>query len=121
MNDWITWFLLAGLLTIGELVTGTFYLLMLALGCVAGGIFALLQFHLAWQLLIGAVIGIASIFILRRTKLIKRHYFNAAATRDPNVNLDIGQMLYIDSWQHQDGRYIARAVRCGMLHYPQMR
>ena len=113
MNDWTNWFLLAGILTIGELLTGTFYLLMLALGCVAGGVFGLLKFHLAWQLIIGAVTGAASIFILRRSKLIKRNYLNPA--RDPNVNLDIGQVLYIDSWQHQDGKYIARVKYRGAM------
>lgn len=115
MNDWTNWFLLAGILTIGELVTGTFYLLMLALGCIAGGIFALLKFHLAWQLIIGALIGTASIFILRRSKLIKRRYLNSASARDPNINLDIGQTLYIDSWQHQDGKYIARVKYRGAM------
>jgi len=115
MNDWTNWFLLAGILTIGELLTGTFYLLMLALGCIAGAVFALLKFHLAWQLIIGAVIGTASIFILRRSKLIKRHYLNSASARNPDINLDIGQTLYINAWQHQDGKYIARVKYRGAM------
>lgn len=36
----IVWFTLAVLLVIGELMTGTFYLLMVAIGLLAGGLAA---------------------------------------------------------------------------------
>lgn len=32
MDDWMTWFVLAGVLVVLELFTGTFYLLMIAVG-----------------------------------------------------------------------------------------
>lgn len=113
MSDWGNWFLLAGVLIIGELLTSTFYLLMLALGCIAAGIFALLKLHLAWQLIIGAIVSASSILVLRRSKLIKRNYLNPA--RDPNINLDIGQTVYIDHWQHQGDKYIARIKYRGAM------
>ncbi|HCN90871.1 MAG TPA: NfeD family protein, partial [Oxalobacteraceae bacterium] len=37
MTDWIVWSVLAGILVILELFTGTFYLLMIAIGFAAGG------------------------------------------------------------------------------------
>ena len=37
MEDWMIWFGMAGILVISEIFTGTFYLLMIALGSLAGG------------------------------------------------------------------------------------
>src|SRR5438552_16835921 len=37
MQDWMMWFLWAGGLVIAELLTGTFYLLMISIGLAAGG------------------------------------------------------------------------------------
>lgn len=41
MADLIIWFALAGVLAVAELFVGVFYLLMISLGLVAGGIAAL--------------------------------------------------------------------------------
>ena len=41
MTDWMIWFAAACVLVILEMATGTFYLLMIAIGAAAGGIAAL--------------------------------------------------------------------------------
>ena len=51
------WWIAAGVLVAAELATGTFYLLMLALGCVAGALGAHAGFTSTAQLVIGAAVG----------------------------------------------------------------
>ncbi|MDB5990911.1 MAG: NfeD family protein [Herbaspirillum sp.] len=54
MADWAIWMLLTGVLVGAEMFTGTFYLLMLALGMAAGGFAAYAGLMLEWQLIIAA-------------------------------------------------------------------
>lgn len=96
MTDWIVWLALAGIVVICELFTGTFYLLMISIGLLAGGLAAFVGFNLELQLIVAAVVGIAATYALRHSKYGKLHRTDSA--RDPNVNLDIGQTLYIKDW-----------------------
>jgi membrane protein implicated in regulation of membrane protease activity len=110
MTDWIVWFTLAGILVIIEMFTGTFYLLMIAIGLAAGGTTALTGVGGNAQLVVAALIGISATTALRRSKLGKDAKSNTA--RDPNVNLDIGQTLVIDSW---NGKMTARVMYRGAM------
>src|SRR5437870_3369569 len=98
MTDWITWLVLAGVVVILELFTGTFYLLMIAIGLAAGGLVALGGASSTVQFIVAAVVGVASTLVLRRSKLGKFNKTDAAS--DPNVNLDIGQTLVIEEWKN---------------------
>ena len=113
MADWIVWFVMAGVMVICEIFTGTFYLLMLAVGLAAGGLAALAGAGNAMQLSIAAVVGMSATYALRRSKLGKRHPVDAA--RDPNVNLDIGQVLPIEQWSTKGGADVARVSYRGAL------
>jgi membrane protein implicated in regulation of membrane protease activity len=96
MADWIVWFVLAGVIVICEIFTGTFYLLMIGAGLAAGGIAALLGANNPAQLATAALVGVAATYALRRSRWGRRPSTDAA--RDPNVNLDIGQTLAIENW-----------------------
>jgi membrane protein implicated in regulation of membrane protease activity len=96
MTSWLIWLALAGALIILELFSGTFYLLMIALGMLAGALAAFLGAGEAVQLLTAAVVGAAATGLRRRRRPRK---VNSA--RDPNVNLDIGQSLHVPHW-HPD-------------------
>lgn len=109
MMDWASWFVLAGLATGVELFTGTFYLLMIAIGLAAGGGAALLGWTLEWQLLAAAVVGLLATGVLRRSRFGRLRHSDAA--RDPNVNLDIGQNVHIDQWNDLGGNMYAARVR----------
>ena len=64
MADWTTWWLLAGAAVAVELLTGTFYLLMLGLGMAAGALAAhagLLPVR--GQLVAAAVVGFGAVAI----------------------------------------------------------
>ena len=97
MNDMMLWFAIAFALLVAELLTGTFYLLMVAIGCASGGVAALLGAQLPLQLVVGAGVGIAATMILRRTRWGMRRT-QGDATRNRDVILDIGEVVQVQSW-----------------------
>lgn len=114
MVDWIIWFMLAGVLVILEIFTGTFYLLMIGLGFMAGGLSALIGASNALQLIPAAIVGVVATYALRRSKLGK--FTKTDAARDPNVNLDIGQTLDIEEWKSSaGGKSTARVMYRGAM------
>lgn len=101
MTEWISWFGLAGILVVLEMFTGTFYLLMISIGFIAGGLAALADASAGMQLVAAAVVGVIATYGLRRSKWGKTA--KRDAQRDPNVILDIGQMLVVDEWSGGPG------------------
>lgn len=101
MAGWVMWMLAAGVLVVAELVTTTLYLLMVAIGLAVGSVVALMGFGVEWQLLIAAVVALTATYVLRRSKFGRRT--RVKAERDPNVNLDIGQSITVEHWQHDAG------------------
>ena len=97
MNDVVWWFVLAFALLIAELMTGTFYLLMVAIGCAVGGLVALTGGGVPAQLVIGAAVGIAATLILRRTGWGMRR-LNGDAAENRDVILDIGEVVQVETW-----------------------
>jgi membrane protein implicated in regulation of membrane protease activity len=91
-----TWFGLAVLALIGELVTGTFYLLLIAAGLAAGGAAAWLAGPAEWQLAAFGVVALAGLVVLRKTGVLKKREVDAQ--RNADVNLDIGQQVEVAAW-----------------------
>jgi membrane protein implicated in regulation of membrane protease activity len=102
------WWIAAGVLIVAELMTGTFYLLMIALGFLAGALSYELGAPLDLQFFVAAVVGLAAVITLRRSRFGRRRR-SADASTDPGVNLDIGSTLSVAAWR--DGR--ARAMYRG--------
>jgi hypothetical protein len=69
MADWMNWLAAAGVLVILELLTGTFYLLMIAVGLALGAGAALLGWSAPWQTLVAAVVGIVATGVLHQSPL----------------------------------------------------
>ena len=109
MTDWMSWLVVAGILVIAELFTGTFYLLMIAIGVGAGALAAFAGASGPMQTLVAAAVGLAATAILHRSRFGKPA--QSDATRDRNVNLDIGQRVVVPEWR--DGR--ARVMYRGAL------
>jgi len=99
MSAQTVWFSLAVLLVIGELMTGTFYLLMVAIGLIAGGLAALVGLDFPVQAVLAAGIAVIGIVGLRRTRFGRATREDAARNR--NINLDIGEVLRVDAWSPQ--------------------
>ena len=89
MADWINWLVAAGVLVVLELFTGTFYLLMIAIGLGFGALAALAGMSVPMQTIVAAVVGVVATGLLHRSRLGRPARGDAA--RDPNVNIDIGQ------------------------------
>lgn len=92
---WI-WFGLAVAALIGEVASGTFYLLLVAVALASAGIAAWLDVGLEWQLLICAAVGLLCLFVLRRTGVLKKKEMNDA--RNMDLHLDIGQTVSVEAW-----------------------
>lgn len=114
MSNWMVWSLLAGAVVILEMLTGTFYLLMVALGLLAGAIAAWFNFALAPQLLIASSVATIGIFLLYRSRFGLSH--KESANRNPDVNMDIGQVLQVQQWHEaQAGVFVGRASYRGAM------
>lgn len=110
METWIMWFVLAGLVLGLELLTGTFYLVVISIGMAAAGIAALSGASISLQAIIAALIWVISTLILRKSRFGKPRHVQSES--DPNVNIDIGQTIKVDSWADNN---TARAMYRGAL------
>ena len=90
------WWLLTGAAVAVELMTGTFYLLMFAVGLAAAAIAAHLGASVTLQLVIAALLGggaVVAWHFLRGKKMVgKNAEFNS------DVNMDIGQTVQVNAW-----------------------
>lgn len=97
--DWSTatvWWIAAGLLVAAELASGTFYLLMLAVGACAGALAAHLGLGETTQMVMAAIVGGTAVIALNRRR--SRGSKDAPAASNPDMNLDIGQSVQVDAW-----------------------
>jgi len=91
------WWVLAGMVVVAELLTGTFYLLMLALGLAGGAVAAHLGLPLSLQLVCAALLGGGAVAVLQKVRPGPHRRLPPQA--DADVNMDVGQTLQIDNWQ----------------------
>jgi membrane protein implicated in regulation of membrane protease activity len=91
------WWIVAGVLVAIELATGTFYLLMLALGAVAAAVAQMMDLPVSNQVVVAALVGggATALWHLRRA----RHPQSAPAASNPDVLLDIGQVVMVQEWR----------------------
>lgn len=107
MGSYVWWFVLAFGLAIAELMTGTFYLLVIAIAAGVAGLTALAGGNFALQLLVAAVIGFGGSLALRRSRLARQ-----SRRGDALQNMDVGQTVRIDQWAENR---TARATYRGAL------
>ncbi len=97
--DWSAstlWWLATGTLVAVELGTGTFYLLMLALGCAAAALAAHAGLGGTAQVALAALAGggATGLWHLRRARAPR----SAPAASNPDVVLDIGEPVHVTFW-----------------------
>jgi membrane protein implicated in regulation of membrane protease activity len=102
------WWIGAGVLVLLELLSGTFYMLMVAIGFVAGGIAHGLGAGLEMELPIAALVAFIAVIGLRRSKFGR--ITRRDASHDPGVNLDIGETLKVDHWHDGHARAMYRGA-----------
>ncbi|MGN6649189.1 NfeD family protein [Trinickia sp.] len=104
------WWIGAGVLIVAELLTGTFYLLMIALGFLAGAIAKLEGASLASQCVWAALVALAAVLALRRSPLGRRRQ-RRDASANPDVVLDIGAPVEVAAWQDGQARVPYRGAQ----------
>ena len=90
MDPNLVWLIAGFALVIAELVTGTFYLLVLGIAGFAGAAAAYFGLGLPLQALVAAAVAIAGAVWVQR--------YRAGAASAPMPSLDIGQPALFDSW-----------------------
>ena len=111
------WWLLCGVAIAAELVTGTFYLLMLALGLAAAALTAHAGGGLVWQTLVAAVVGGGAVIAWHLVRGRRANGPPASANR--NVNLDIGETVFVEAWLPDGtGSVHYRGARWTVVHRP---
>jgi membrane protein implicated in regulation of membrane protease activity len=105
LNQITLWWVIAGVLVAVELATGTFYLLMLALGGVAGAMAAHAGLSEPLQIAVASIVGslcAGGWYARRRQSLAQAAANPMASQNDPTLSLDLGQTVHVDHW-HSDG------------------
>ncbi|BDU58549.1 hypothetical protein LMORI2_15310 [Limnohabitans sp. MORI2] len=95
MDNPTLWLIVAGVLVMAELLTGTFYLLMLSLGATAAALTAYADGTLTWQIVTAALVGGGATVLWHLKKPLSND------TQDSNVHLDIGETVTVDAWDAQ--------------------
>lgn len=98
MADSTLWWLLAGAAVAAELLTGTFYLLMLAAGMVAGALAAHAGASLPLQLVVSALVGGGAVAVWHAIR--RRH--PAAAGVGTNLDFDAGEAVHVAAWSAEN-------------------
>ncbi len=91
------WWIAAGVAVAAELATGTFYLLMIALGLGAGALAAHLGSTQPIQLLVAAIVG-GGATAFWRWRHVSRAGPALPTAQDRDVNLDIGERVNVPAW-----------------------
>lgn len=105
MADSTLWWVVTGILIAVELATGTFYLLMLAIGSAAGAVMAHAGYGLSTQLTVAALVGGVAVFACYWVR--RRKPGDPSPRADRSVNLDVGEIVQVDQW-NSDGTAVVR-------------
>jgi membrane protein implicated in regulation of membrane protease activity len=96
MADSTMWWILAAGAVALELVSGTFYLLMLALGLVGAALAAHAGANSSLQWVMAAAVGGGAVLGLRFMRSRRAPALPASANRD--VNMDVGATVQVNAW-----------------------
>jgi membrane protein implicated in regulation of membrane protease activity len=98
MNNPTIWWLVAGALVALELTTGTFYLLMLALGAAAGAVVAHAGAGFTVQVVVAAAVGGLAVVVWNA---YRQRQTDLSAARETVQHLDVGETVQVDAWDAQ--------------------
>ena len=91
------WWLGAGLLVAAELASGSFYMVMLALGMAAGALAAHAGLPDTAQFAVAALVGMGAVLLWRSRRRRAPAALPPGSNRD--VNLDIGSRVHVAQWR----------------------
>ena len=92
------WWAIGGIaLIIAELISGTFYLLVIGIAALAGAAAAFLHYSFWTQAIVASAIAVVGVTLVTR--------FRKTQTLSPNVSLDVGQSVVLDAWVNENDRH----------------
>lgn len=97
MAESTMWWVLAGAFVAIELISGTFYLLMLSLGLVAAAIAAHLGATITVQLMVAATVS--SCFVVAWRVYKRKTLPTEDIATQHEVNLDVGETVQVLAWE----------------------
>lgn len=98
MNPAIIWGVIFFILIAVEMMTGTFYLLMISIGALAGAVAALIGLDALWQIGISGVVAAFATGICHFK--IVRHRKSPIYSENKNTIIDIGEFVEVTHWSH---------------------
>lgn len=90
MGDYLVWLIAGFVLVISELMTGTFYLLVLGVAALVASGVAYAGGALVWQAIVAGVVAVAGVVWV--------HRYKQAISPKRMQGLDFGQPAAFDSW-----------------------
>ena len=113
MSDASMWFVLTGVLMALELMTGSFYLLMLGLGASAAALTGMAGHGLNAQLVVAAAVGCLGVVLLGQWR--KRQAITPQDAQDQH--LDLGSTVLVEAWDAQGTTQVKhRGAVWGAVH-----
>ena len=96
METWLIWVVVGFGLVIAELVTGTFYLLVIAVGFFAAGACAALNANFIVQAVVGSAVAIIGAWYIH-------HWHESQRMKDAGKSnmLDRGQPVVLEGWTNE--------------------
>jgi membrane protein implicated in regulation of membrane protease activity len=117
MSEPTYWWLLTGALIVAELLSGTFYLLMLAVGTTGAALAAHAGLPVVAQIVVAAALGGGAVVGWHMRK--SSRHGELPAQSNPNVNLDIGETVHIASWNADGSANVQyRGANWTVIHRP---
>jgi membrane protein implicated in regulation of membrane protease activity len=96
MEQWLLWVVAGFTLIIAELVTGTFYLLVIGVGAFAGALAAWLGAGIFVQAVVGCAVALAGAWAV--------HHWHSANRKGESAKdnlLDRGQAVVLEGWSNE--------------------
>ena len=96
MEDHWWWAIVGIALVIAELITGTFYLVVIGIAALAGAAVAYAHYSFWTQAIVAAIVALIGVIMVTR--------FRKMQVSAPNVSLDVGQSVVLDAWVNESDR-----------------
>ena len=96
MAESTIWWVMAGVFVGVEMLTGTFYLLMVSVGLVAGAVAAQAGLSSSFQIVVAAIVSCGAVVAWRGYQMKRPQPPSASASHD--VHLEIGEVVTVDAW-----------------------
>jgi membrane protein implicated in regulation of membrane protease activity len=90
------WFILAGVLGLAELMTGTFYLLAVSIGGLGGALFAYFELEMTTQLVGVVALDVVGVWLCHQ---LRQHFARTNLASDQLQSMDVGHQVTVTQWQ----------------------